>query len=83
MQGNFEGGNEVKKILFAVLLAAMPLVVFASQGTGSEPRTTSETGTKASTSASTTHHARRHRKRSKNAHHVKRHHTTKQHSQTQ
>jgi hypothetical protein len=77
------GRQQVKKILITVLLAATPFVTLASQepqGTTAEPQSAPATGS----SASSSHHARRHHKRSKNSHHRAQHHrTSKQHSQTQ
>jgi len=77
------GRQQVKKILITVLLAATPFVTLASQepqGTTVERQGAPATGS----SASNSHHARRHHKRSKNSHHrAQRHRTSKQHSQTQ
>ncbi|HVH50360.1 MAG TPA: hypothetical protein VM781_01740 [Candidatus Bathyarchaeia archaeon] len=65
----------MKKILLTILLAATPLLAFASQ----DAQATPDTGSKAANS----HHARRHHKRSRNSHGAKHHHATKQHAQTQ
>jgi hypothetical protein len=71
----------VKKILSNTRFALAALAMFGFQAAAAQPQATPETGT--TKSATNTHRARHRHKRVRNSHHVKRHRSPKQHTQTQ